>query len=464
MKDKNLAQKKPGKKKKIGIAVAAAAAVIVILAAVRSMGGQTAEVASMISPVEVEPVQRRDLSDTISLRGTIAGESRTNVTSAAAAEITAMNVQVGDVVKEGDVLCVLDSEAIEEQIASLEKSISDADSVDSINGKQLADAVEQAKIDQQVQIEAAKRQLEEAEQAAAAAAQAYSQNPGDETFPAAMSAQRSLEAARSNYAVVLDSTNRAVENAQLQVELSKYQNGDTTAQDTLDDLREQLADCEVKAPCGGVVTAVNMSVGDINAKQTTILTIEDTSRLKLVATVEEADILRLEEGMKASVTADATGAEEISGSVTRVVRVKNQSQGMTGDAAAAGGYSVEISIDSSKLLIGMEAKARVIVQDKGMMLAVPYDLIRYDEDGSAFVLTAVKNEDGSATAVRKNITVGEEVDYYTEVTGGELSEGDMLIYDYEGMIAEGDSFSPEQMYSEQSLEGTSDDGGEGETQ
>ena len=455
MKDKNLAQKKPGKKKKIGIAVAAAAAVIVILAAVRSMGGQTAEVASMISPVEVEPVQRRDLSDTISLRGTIAGESRTNVTSAAAAEITAMNVQVGDVVKEGDVLCVLDSEAIEEQIASLEKSISDADSVDSINGKQLADAVEQAKIDQQVQIEAAKRQLEEAEQAAAAAAQAYSQNPGDETFPAAMSAQRSLEAARSNYAVVLDSTNRAVENAQLQVELSKYQNGDTTAQDTLDDLREQLADCEVKAPCGGVVTAVNMSVGDINAKQTTILTIEDTSRLKLVATVEEADILRLEEGMKASVTADATGAEEISGSVT---------QGMTGDAAAAGGYSVEISIDSSKLLIGMEAKARVIVQDKGMMLAVPYDLIRYDEDGSAFVLTAVKNEDGSATAVRKNITVGEEVDYYTEVTGGELSEGDMLIYDYEGMIAEGDSFSPEQMYSEQSLEGTSDDGGEGETQ
>ncbi len=50
------------------------------------------------------------------------------------------------------------------------------------------------------------------------------------------------------------------------------------------------------------------------------------------------------------------------------------------------------------------------------------------------------NEDGTATAVRKNIKVGEEVDYYTEVTGGDLKEGDQLIYDNTFSVTEGQVF------------------------
>ena len=68
-----------------------------------------------------------------------------------------------------------------------------------------------------------------------------------------------------------------------------------------------------------------------------------------------------------------------------------------------------------------------------------------------FLSKAEANADGSATAVKKNITVGEEVDYYTEVTGGDLAEGDKLIYDYSGTVTEGQQFTPEQMYSEQDM-------------
>lgn len=447
MKDKSVAKDKP-KKKKVWIAVVVVV-VLVVAGIARFVGNMTQEVATMSNFIEVEPVQQRDLSDTISLRGTISGESRTNVTSMASAEITAMNVQVGDIVQEGDVLCTLDSAAIEKRIADLERTVSNSQAVEGINNTQLADAVEQAIVDQERQLKSAQVQIEEAQQSYVMAERAYNLNPGDETFPALWSAQRAVDAAKDSYDVVLESTNRAIENARLQVELSRYQNSDSTVQDTLTDLREQLADCEVKAPCGGVVTAVNMSVGDVNAQRATILTIENTSSLKLVATVAEADILKLEEGMKAAVTADATGEEEIAGTVTRVVRVKNQSQGSYD--ATAGGYSVEITIDSTQLLIGMDAKARIMLKEKGNVLAVPYDLIQYDESGNAFVLVAVGNEDGSATAVRKNIEIGEEVDYYVEIVGGELSEGDMLIYDYSFSIMEGATFAPEQIYSEQSL-------------
>ena len=56
-----------------------------------------------------------------------------------------------------------------------------------------------------------------------------------------------------------------------------------------------------------------------------MITIEDTSSLKVIVNVEEADILKIQEGMPATVSTDATGDEEIKGTVTRVVRVKKVS-------------------------------------------------------------------------------------------------------------------------------------------
>lgn len=435
-----------GKKKKVVIVIVAVVAVIAIVIgmAVHSMT-QTVEMAA--NTVEIEPVQLRDLSDTISLKGTVAGSSSVNVMSTAVAEITAMNVQVGDIVQEGDVLCTLDSASIQDSINDLEKSISDANAVSNINSQQLQTAVDQAIADQQTAIAEAQKNLDDAK-----GAHLYVQIQYDNgviEYADWFSSMRSVEAAQAAYDETVESTNRAVENAKTQLELNKYNDTDTSAKNNLNDLREQLADCEIAAPCSGVVTSVNLRVGDTNAAKTAIITIEDTSSLKVVATVDEADILKLQEGMKAVVTADATGDEKINGTVTRVVRVKAQGSGAD---AAASGYSVEITIDNQDLLIGMAAKAKIMIQEKGDVLAIPYDLIQYDEEGNAFVLVAESNDDGSAVAVRRDIEVGEEIDYYTEIIGGDLVEGDMLIYDYTFSVAEGQTFAPEQMYSNQSMD------------
>ena len=469
MKDKNERNEQKGiavaapKKKKKKVWIIVLVIVVLLIAMIGKMiSSASKEVAMVMNQTEIEPVQKRDLSDTISLKGTIAGSSKTNVTSKAVSEVTAMNVQVGDVVKAGDVLCTLDSASIQEKIADLEKSTANASAVESINNQQAADAVAQAKADQATQLNEAQIQIDQAQAAVGGVVQ-QQQSGVEVDFATAQSAQQALEAAQRNYAQVLETTNRAIQDAELNAQLNQYKDSDSTAKDTLADLREQLADCEVVAPTGGVVTAVNVSVGDINGEKTTILTIEDTSSLKVVASVEEADILKLEEGMNAVVTADATGDEEIKGTVTRVVRVK--SQGST-DGSTAAGYSVEISIDNKELLVGMDAKAKVMIKEKGEALAIPYDLIQYDENGKAFVFVAEKNDDGSAVAVKKNIEVGEEVDYYTEITGGDLKEGDMLIYDYTFSIVEGQSFAPQQMYSNQELGIEGDammEGGDGAT-
>ena len=92
---------KKGKKKVVIIVLV----VLVVVAAIigSSVKKMTSQVATAVNTVEVEPVQKRDLSDTISLKGTVSGITKNNATSKALAEITAVNVQVGDIVKEGDV-------------------------------------------------------------------------------------------------------------------------------------------------------------------------------------------------------------------------------------------------------------------------------------------------------------------------------------------------------------------------
>lgn len=432
-----------GKKKKKKVIWVIAALVVVVIAViflVSRLGSVTQQVEMQTNQTEVEPVQKRDLSDTISLKGSISGISKINVTSKAVSEITAMNVQVGDIVKAGDVLCTLDSVSIEEQIQDLEKSISNTNAIEGINKKQTRDALEQAKKDQKKSLDEAQEAITRAEEAYRGTQMMY--DKGEADFASLLNAERAIEEAKKNYDSVLESTNRAIESAEMAVRLESYQNADSSTKDTLKSLREQLEDCEVKAPCGGVVTGINLSIGDINSEKVAILTIEDTSSLKLVASVAEADILKIKEGMKAVITADATGEEEIEGEVTRVVRVKS-----TGSMDSPSGYSVELSVKNNELLVGMDAKAKVMISDKEEILAVPYDMIRYDEDGSAYVLTADMNDDGTATAVRKNITLGDEVDYYTEVTGGDLVEGDLLVYDYTWSITEGQTFSVSQTYS-----------------
>lgn len=462
----------PKKKKKVWLIVLVIVAIVIVLigSAVKNM---TSQIETAANTVEVEPVEKRDLSDSVSLKGTIAGQSKTNVMSLAAAEITAVNVQVGDIVKEGDPLVTLDQKDIEKQIAELKTNINNANAVAANDEAQKQNSLTQNKQDQQDALDAAQKTIDKAQ----ADVDKYKKKVSEcedyiyylknnykdtseydgklDVFKSSLeTAQNALDSANDNYASVLKNTDRSVASAQNTVDMQKYQTSTTRdLKDQLEQLQKQLADCTLSAPIGGVVTAVNVSVGDKNTAGTTMITIEDTSSLKVIVNVEEADILKIQEGMPATVSTDATGDEEIKGTVTRVVRVKNQSTNTNGtDTNTSSGYSAEITIDNTELLVGMSAKAKIVIKDRGTQLAVPYDLIRQDDNGDSYVLVAEANEDGTATAVRKNIKVGEEVDYYTEVTGGDLKEGDQLIYDNTFSVTEGQVFTPEQIYSNQALD------------
>lgn len=487
------------KKTKVILIVVSILVVLSILIglAVSSINNVISGFEGMVQVVEVE---KRDLSESISLSGTVKGVSTTNVTSKAAAEFIAVNVSVGDQVQQGDVLAVLDSSEIENQISSLNKSISNANALAKISDQSNQQALQDAKdaaanslsdaqktidrlnsdysslsasytacqqqlnakntekaaalaayntakaaYDSAVAAPLTQQEIDDAEEAMELALKTYSGIATEcdalakecESYNSSLTAaSRSIEDARTTYDRTKSSGDKGINAAQQTIEASKYQNSDTTAADTLKKLKAQLEDCTVYAPCSGVVTSVKVSVGDNNTPGVAIITIEDTSSLVISTVVDEANILKLQEGMKATVTTVATGDRQMSGTVSRVVRVKSAG----GVDGTAGGYAAEIVLQDEDLLVGMTAKAKIVLQERGEVMSIPYDYIQTDDAGNTFVMVAEEQEDGTFIAVKKMVTVGEEINYYTEVTGGDLKVGDRIFFDT--AIEEGAQVTP----------------------
>ncbi|MBR2087133.1 MAG: HlyD family efflux transporter periplasmic adaptor subunit, partial [Oscillospiraceae bacterium] len=198
---------------------------------------------------------------------------------------------------------------------------------------------------------------------------------------------------------------------------------------------DMIDKCTVKAPKSGIITSLNIAEGSIPTTDA-LMTIENTDALKITVSIAEQDILKIHKGMKATVKTNATGDEEFDATVSRVVNIykaDTSAAAMMG-GSSSGGYSAEITIDdkSTDLLIGMNAKVKIMLQSKTDVLAVPYESIITDEedesdDPEQYVLLAITGDDNITRAKKAVVKSGMEGNYYTEITSDEVKEGDRIV-------------------------------------
>lgn len=484
----------------------------------------------------VMPYQAQDLSDFISVSGTVESESSMNVTSSVNAKITKLNVAIGDYVNEGDVLCVFDNSDIKQQITDLETSIKNASALDENTKKLNRKALENAKEDQKIQLKSAKESIDSAkddynktykkysdcinninscvleyndvcnqiaEYESSMSDMDYSDNQDfyddsydgsyddsmdnfdnfdnyddtssqDDTYSSLIAKreelsakiesykteassyedqldplQKAIDSANDNYDSVKRSTNQAIETAQNTVDIQDYQNDSSSNTATqLKNLKTQLEECTVKAEKSGTVTSLSVAEGDTPTEGALLMTIENNSQLKITANIDEKDILKVKEGMNVVITSEATGDTEIKGKVSKVITIvssngnsSNPSDDSSG-GSSSNGFTAEITIDgNSDLLVGMKAKAKIMLVEKSGCYSVLYDCIMYDDNGNPYVLVAdTSNSDNGTTATvkRADVTLGDESGSYVEVTSDSLKENDLIITTpYE--VAEGDT-------------------------
>lgn len=190
----------------------------------------------------------------------------------------------------------------------------------------------------------------------------------------------------------------------------------------VEDYEEQLADCTVYASMSGTITALNVEEDNVFAGGT-IYEIQDVHNFIVDASVDEYDIVNLEEGQTAYVKTDSLGDEELEGEVTYVAPTGTTGQTM-GSSSGTASYEIQITLKESqdKQRAGMTASVSIALEESKDALAVPYDCVQTNADGDSVIYV---EDQGEKKEIK--VTTGIETDYYTEVISDELSEG-MTVY------------------------------------
>lgn len=196
---------------------------------------------------------------------------------------------------------------------------------------------------------------------------------------------------------------------------------------------EQIEECTVTAPIGGVITEMNVEAGDVYAGNV-IAVIEDTSDYEIASEIDEYDIGKVKVGQKVVIKTNGTGDLEMEGRVKEIApELRWGGTGVT--------YTVVVSIDSycDGLKMDMTAKLSIILESRNNVITVPYNSVQTDEEGG-FYIEIVKGtgsskkaegagQDGTAERQTERIAVtkGMESDYYVEITGNGIEEGMEVI-------------------------------------
>ena len=261
--------------------------------------------------------------------------------------------------------------------------------------------------------------------------QAYSQADTDKS-----SAERDLETAKTS----VETATKNIDTCEQQVKaahdsydqeknysnlLNKSQNVEDSATkleqaqrtpDNLETLRSTLEDCTLTATMDGTITALNATVGSVCSG--TVATIQNTDALVVDVTIPANSVPKLSTGMTCHITSDATGDTVINGTLTQIDPVAND-QGSFGAKVVVNG-------DADGLLIGISAKVEIIISEKDNVFIVPRDAVGTADDGSSYVLRKTGGEGVDMTFEQVTVTTGDTNDFYVEITGSDLQEGDVI--------------------------------------
>ncbi len=136
----------------------------------------------------------------------------------------------------------------------------------------------------------------------------------------------------------------------------------------------------IRAPVDGTVVSRNVDVGQTVAaslQAPTLFTIaQDLTKMQIDTNVDEADIGRMQDGQSVTFTVDSFPNQVFPGRVVQIRKAPKPVQNVVT-------YNVVISVDNpdQKLLPGMTANVRVVVESRDNVLKVPNTALRFRPPG-----------------------------------------------------------------------------------
>ncbi|HZY40411.1 MAG TPA: efflux RND transporter periplasmic adaptor subunit [Anaerolineae bacterium] len=441
----------------IGIVVIAACTVIGIIS-----NRSRASAQSAASIGQTAQVTRTTVSSAVESSGSIAANDDVALAFGASGTVAAINVEVGDVVKHGDVLAKLDSAKLELQVARAEQAYLlqqatysktvqvDPETVTATQAA-LTNANNAYRIALQKsglssdQITVSCANLDDAKRAYDDAVTAYNNyllnwrvqvNGTFEVSPQKArldSAKAAYDVAQANCALAQRGVNdSAVKSAWAQMQqaqpsltnlTSPRDEKLTIAQAQLEQAHlawEQaklsLADAAIVAPFGGVITHVNIKVGGPSGTSAAI-ELADVHQYHVDVLVDETEIAQIQPDQAAQITLGALSGITLTGKVAAIDPAGQVVQGVVN-------FNVRIDLDptDAPLKLDMTTSARIIGESHADVMAVPINAIRSDAGGSPYVIVLDQQNNQRTVTVKTGLTQSK----LTEVSG-DLQVGDQVL-------------------------------------
>lgn len=223
------------------------------------------------------------------------------------------------------------------------------------------------------------------------------------------------------YENVVDTAKEAVDTARRNMEDAQDKIEDAKA--SLKEIIKEKTDYSITAPISGKVIKKNVLEGDTISVQAnpTLCVIYDLSAVTFQMQIDELDIMKVHEGQKVTVTADALEDVTFTGTVTNISLESTTNNGVTQ-------YPVTVQIDDyGDLLPGMSVTGEILLDEVHNVIAIPSNaLMRGD---------VVYVSDPTVTEAEGDIPAGfRKVSVITGITDGDYIEiksglkGDEEVY------------------------------------
>ena len=466
--------------KKVCIIIAIVVVVVIAIIIGVVSGGKK----QMDSNEETATVEKRTLMESVSATGTFVAADEEKITSdTTGVEVLAVNVEVGDRVSAGDVIAVLDGADLQDNLADAKESLADTNeqtqrTKDSAkrNLEQAGKTRDEDLADVDTNIQDAYDEWQSAENnynesvAAYNEAVAMANSIMDKTSTAYTNAnsqvntlkrqmdtdRRTADSRKSSYDRLVSQREDTIKriNDTYQDQVDTYNNTMDSTEDSGKTQQERIDGTVVKATASGLVTAVNVEVGD-TYNGSVIAVIDNVDSFDITTEIDEYDINSIAVGQEVVIKTNATGDEELSGTVKKVSPIATGSSsgdlsgslggldlgsimGGSGSSSFSTGNSnddvtftvtIALNTPSDKLRIGMTAKLNIVLQKNADVLSVPYNAVQTDDEGTSYYVQKVTgtNEDGTYKTKKIKVDKGIESDYYTEIINSGLEEGDQVI-------------------------------------
>lgn len=210
---------------------------------------------------------------------------------------------------------------------------------------------------------------------------------------------------------------------QAEAQLEKLKNGPTPeelaiAQNQVDQARLRLERATLTAPTDGVVTEVDISVGERPGTAAVIL-MADLSKLHIDLPVDEIDLPLVVVGQPAVITLDALPDSPLAGQVTTIAPAPTSSGG------SVTSYEVTVTLEDQdeNARVGMTANVSIETDRRENVLIIPAHLVQVDKKSGQTYVNKILPDGGT---MRVEVALGLRSGQDIEVLSG-LEAGDRVL-------------------------------------